>query len=697
MSALDAGHAPPRRRIEILPALTPLIVALAALPFIGSLSTFVTLTAAGVAMGMMIFTMASGLTLVFGMMDVLNFGHSAFIALGAYAASLVLLPLAKWSSADSLVLNLAVFVLAALAAAVICGAFGFVFERLIVKPVYGQHLKQILATIGGAIIAEQLLYALFGPAQIPLSLPKTFEGSFVFGDAAIEKYRVLATLVGLAVFVGEMLVLNRTRIGLLVRAGVENREMVEALGYRVDRLFVAVFMAGSALAGLGGAMMALYRGQAHGDDRRRVPRSVLHRHHHRRLRVGRGLVRRLDPGRADRQLRGLPRAQARARVEHIGDGRGAAVASARALSGQRAMNILSGDPPRGRALQILLVLIVLALALAPFLFPGAKALNVAAKTCVMILLVASYDLLLGYTGIVSFAHVMFFGVGAYGVGLALYALGASWGAILVGLVAAAAVSLALALAIGLFSLRVQSIFFAMVTLAVAYAFNVLASQLSSLTGGEDGRSFKVPDVLQPSFRLVHDKVFGVAITGKILTYYLVFAVVAAAFLVLLRVVNSPFGRVLQAIRENPFRAEALGLPHRFPSHPRHLHLRGLRDARGRPVFAVAALCRPRHRAFVLHPGRRAGDGRRRRHGLALWRDHRRGSVRVRRELSAGRDGWALSSRGRREPAAPAGFVQSRPLAAVARPRLRARSLFRAERRGRRAQGRRGEGPWVKLA
>jgi branched-chain amino acid transport system permease protein len=103
----------------------------------------------------------------------------------------------------------------------------------------------------------------FGPAQIPLNVPKTFEGSFVFGEAAIEKYRVLATLVGLAVFAGEMLILNRTKIGLLVRAGVENREMVEALGYRVDRLFVAVFMAGSALAGLGGAMIALYRGQVH--------------------------------------------------------------------------------------------------------------------------------------------------------------------------------------------------------------------------------------------------------------------------------------------------------------------------------------------------------------------------------------------------------------------------------------------------
>ena len=261
MSALDVGEALPRRRVEILPALTPLIVALAAAPLVGSFSTFVTLTAAGLAMGMMIFTMASGLTLVFGMMDVLNFGHGAFIALGAYVATLVLLPLANWSSADSLALNLAVFILAVVAAALACGAVGWVFERLIVKPVYGQHLKQILATIGGSIIAEQLLYALFGPAQIPLALPKSFEGSFVFGEAAVEKYRVLATLVGLAVFAGEMLILNRTKIGLLIRAGVENREMVEALGYRIDRLFVGVFMAGSALAGLGGAMMALYRGQ----------------------------------------------------------------------------------------------------------------------------------------------------------------------------------------------------------------------------------------------------------------------------------------------------------------------------------------------------------------------------------------------------------------------------------------------------
>ncbi len=96
------------------------------------------------------------------------------------------------------------------------------------------------------------------------------------------------------------------------------------------------------------------------------------------------------------------------------------------------MNLLSGDAPRGWPLRVLIALVVLALALAPFLFPGAKALSVAEKICVMALLAASYDLLLGYAGIVSFAHVMFFGIGSYGVGLALYALGAGWGPIALG-------------------------------------------------------------------------------------------------------------------------------------------------------------------------------------------------------------------------------------------------------------------------
>jgi branched-chain amino acid transport system permease protein len=220
--------------------------------------------------------------------------------------------------------------------------------------------------------------------------------------------------------------------------------------------------------------------------------------------------------------------------------------------------LLSDDLPRSRWLAVLLVAIVVGLAIAPFLFPGAKSLNVAAKICVFIVLAASFDLLLGYTGIVSFAHTMFFGIGAYGVAIALTRLGADWIAVAAGVAAGLLVAIVLAALIGLFSLRVRTIFFAMITLAVASAFAILASQLSDLTGGEDGLNYRLPAVLRASFSLGDGSLFGVRLNGRLLDYYLVYVVSVALVLVLLRVVNSPFGSVLMAIRENPFRAEAIG-------------------------------------------------------------------------------------------------------------------------------------------
>jgi len=221
-------------------------------------------------------------------------------------------------------------------------------------------------------------------------------------------------------------------------------------------------------------------------------------------------------------------------------------------------SLLSADLPRSRVLTALLLLAFFGLAFAPFLVSGARPLNTAATICVFIVLVASYDLLLGYTGIVSFAHTMFYGIGAYGVGLALSAMGPSWWAVFTGVASALALSLVLALVIGLFSLRVRAIFYAMITLAVASAFAILASQLSDFTGGEDGKTFRVPELLSPGFTLIEGEIFGRSIDGKLITYYLVFFSALVLFLLMLRVVNSPFGRVLQAIRENDFRAEALG-------------------------------------------------------------------------------------------------------------------------------------------
>ena len=263
MTELAATDPLPKPKRDLAPILLPVALALVMIPLIGSPSSWLTLTAASLAMGMMIFIMASGLTLVFGLMDVLNFGHGAFIAVGAYIATLVLAPFAASVQADSLWMNLAVLGPAALLSMAVSGALGLVVERVLILPVYGQHLKQILMTTGGLIVAEQTLYALWGPQIIPMPLPTSLRGSFIIGDVAIAKYRVLAMLIGLAVFIAIQLVLNRTKLGLLIRAGVENREMVEALGYRIRRLFLGVFMTGSALAGLGGVMWALYREQVH--------------------------------------------------------------------------------------------------------------------------------------------------------------------------------------------------------------------------------------------------------------------------------------------------------------------------------------------------------------------------------------------------------------------------------------------------
>ena len=248
----------PAVRRDLLPVLLPIALALVALPFVDP-STWVTLTIAALAMGMMIFVIASGLTLVFGLMDVLNFGHGAFIAVGAYIALSVLALTAGWMQVDSLGWNLTALGLAAAVAMVGTGLLGWAFERVIVKPVYGQHLKQILITMGGLIVAEQLIHVIWGGDQKAMPLPPGLRGAIIVGDIAVEKFRLLAVVVGLVVFAAMVLVLNRTKIGLLIRAGVENSEMVEALGYRIRRLFVGVFVAGSALAGLGGVLLALYR------------------------------------------------------------------------------------------------------------------------------------------------------------------------------------------------------------------------------------------------------------------------------------------------------------------------------------------------------------------------------------------------------------------------------------------------------
>ncbi len=249
----------PQARIDATPLLILAGIVVAAFFLVGSASTWVTLTIAGIAMGLLIFIMASGLTLVFGLMDVMNFAHGLFIAIGAYVGVSAMKLFSSAATSESFVANLGALAPTLLGAIVVAGLIGAFFERVIIRPVYGQHLKQILITTGGMIVAEQLIHVIWGPDLLPLPRPETMRGSFLLGDVAIEKFRLVAVVIGLAIFVAMILVLNRTKVGLLIRAGVENKEMVEAMGYRIRRLFVMVFIAGSALAGLGGALWGMYQ------------------------------------------------------------------------------------------------------------------------------------------------------------------------------------------------------------------------------------------------------------------------------------------------------------------------------------------------------------------------------------------------------------------------------------------------------
>lgn len=224
--------------------------------------TYLTLTIAGLAMGMLIFLVAAGLTLIFGLMDVLNFAHGALFSWGAYVGfSVALFANRRWGWADSpsVLWNALLLLLAVAAAMAVAAVLGVLLERVIVRPVYGRHLFQILITLGATIVLEELIRIVWGPNDQVMPVPLTVQGSWDVADVIVLRFPMVAIAVGLVVYAAIRLVLDRTRIGLIVRAGVENGEMIQVMGHNIYRYFTGVFAAGSALAALGGLMWAIFR------------------------------------------------------------------------------------------------------------------------------------------------------------------------------------------------------------------------------------------------------------------------------------------------------------------------------------------------------------------------------------------------------------------------------------------------------
>jgi branched-chain amino acid transport system permease protein len=225
-------------------------------------TTYMVLTVAGLAFGMLLFMVAAGMTIIFGLMDVLNMAHGALFALGAYTGGYWLLNLLEklgWVEYGTVWQSIGSFLLALLVGALAGAVLGFVVERVIIQGVYGDHLKQIMITMGVLYVMTEVTKIIWGATPEQVLIPATFQGSYDVFDIIITKFRVVAIVIGVAIFAGIQLVLMKTKIGLIVRAGVENREAVQAAGYNINRIFTGVFTAGAALAGVGGTMWCIFQ------------------------------------------------------------------------------------------------------------------------------------------------------------------------------------------------------------------------------------------------------------------------------------------------------------------------------------------------------------------------------------------------------------------------------------------------------
>jgi branched-chain amino acid transport system permease protein len=208
------------------------------------------LTLNGLATGMLIFLLAAGLTLIFGLMDVLNFAHGGLFAWGAYSGIWI------YGTTGSFLFGII--------GAILTGfLLGIITEKWIIKPVYGNHVQQILITLGLMLVLSEMLKVIWGPNQLTANPPEYLRGSWEIGDMIIIKYRVFIIVVGLLVFWGVQFLLKNTKIGLVVRAGVMNKEMVQALGINIKKVFMFVFMIGSGMAALGGVLFGPYSGVIH--------------------------------------------------------------------------------------------------------------------------------------------------------------------------------------------------------------------------------------------------------------------------------------------------------------------------------------------------------------------------------------------------------------------------------------------------
>lgn len=500
------------------------------------LSTISILAFDGIAYGMILFLISVGLSLTMGLMGFANLAHGTFAMAGGYVAV-------------TAIKHLGVPFLAALPIAfVVVAAGSVVFERLLYRRLYeASELDQVLMTFGVVLMSVSVAVYLWGPFAQPIKPPGYLTGQFDFGFRAFPVYRVFLIGVSIALVALLWLGLERTRWGAEIRAAVDNRRMAQSVGINVDRLFVLAFALGSGLAALGGALGS--------ELLPLTPSYALEFLIYFLIVVSVG------------GLGSIWGAFLAALVIGILDTIGKYVATdygaffmyaitltvlmwrPAGLLGRMAPRptevVVAPDSAlagRWRPMEALPWIAAIAVY---FLFDRSLALGT--QVLIAILFALSLDLVLGYAGILTLGHAAFFGVGAYCSGMLAAHLGINDP--LLGLAAAIAAGGIVAAASGWMFLRTHGLTLLMLTLAFNVMLFELANKMNDLTGGTDGLQGVSTAPLFGLFRF--------DLYGK-LGYLYTLGVLFIAFIVVRRIVYSPFGLALRGIRENTRRMHALG-------------------------------------------------------------------------------------------------------------------------------------------
>jgi len=492
----------------------------------------------GLVYGVLLFLMAAGLSLIFGLMNVVSLAHGSFFMLGAYVG----LTIFRLTGS---------FWLALILAPVPVIVTGIVIERLFLRPLYRRgHMDQVLLTFGFTFVFLDFVQTVWGRSVLRLPVPELLQGTLHIGAGVFSAYRLFLIGFGFAIALLLWLFLERSRIGAMVRAGVDDAQMAAGLGGNIPALFSGMFGFGVALAALGGVaagpILGLYPGM---DAEILIPAFIV-------IVIG-GLG----------SLRG---AFAGSLLIGVADTFGKAYLPSLALfliylamilvllvRPQGLFGIKYADsapaavsttpvPPTTRT-RIFELIALAALIALPFAVSD-YGRTLIAEIFIFAIFAMSLDLLLGFTGLMSLGHAAFFGLGAYAVGVLGNMLGINaW----IGIVAGVALASLAAGLIGWFCVRTGGVTFLMLTLAFSQLVFSIALKWRDVTGGSDGLAIAE----KPGF-------LGFDLSNSLVMYFMALAFFVLVYWALRRLINAPLGRVFIGIRENEQRMLAVGYPTR---------------------------------------------------------------------------------------------------------------------------------------